>query len=94
MYAEWKNSENRVKKRNARGKKKKSYFNRKEECPWWLVSRLDMAEKRIMSLERWQQKLPKPQAKMNRLYKRCNICIMGILEGEERGKRKEEISTQ
>ena len=68
-----------------------------------LISRLDPAEKRISELEdmsvetfktkkqrekRLGKEMEKTTQELWDNYKRCNICIIGILEGEERKEQK------
>ena len=65
-----------------------------------LLSRLDQTEKRISKLEDISIEISKTEKQTEKRskpfniqelwnnYKRCNICIMGIPEGEERKEQK------
>lgn len=81
-----------LRKRNAPNKK---YCNRKEAAFDELIIRLDTAEKSIFELEICQKKLPrwKNKKEKRQILKNCgtttkDMCIMGILEINERKEQK------
>lgn len=71
-------------------------LNRNEEC--LLISRLDTAQEGIRESEdrsmKWGKKKKKDDKAKWRIselwenFKRCNICISGLSEGEKRRKQK------
>lgn len=71
-------------------------LNRNEECPQGLISRLDTAQEGIRKSEDRSMKCIKKKDEKAKWripefwdnFKRCNICITGISEGEKRRKQK------